>query len=132
MLKNPHLDFDIKTIKEINNIHLSAIQKQGFLKDLDESLESNSGLVINWFNTAKKEIGKLYEIYPGLIDNSLNEVYLTGKTITEPKIKRYLSTKEKGRDKINKGDIYFLSKNEGKEIFLGFSIKKSKDATLIN
>jgi hypothetical protein len=132
LLKNPHLVFDLKTIKQIDNIYLSDTQKQGFLKDLDESFEYNSSFVINWFNKAKKEIGSLYEIYPNLVENKFNEVYLTGKTITEPKIKRYLATKEKGRDKVNKGDIYLLSKIDGKDIFLGFSIKKSKDATLIN
>ena len=68
------------------------------------------------------------------IDIDRNQVYLTGKNINEPVLLKHLD-KFKGKDKINKGDVYLLTKSKGKspqDIFIGFSIKKSKDATLIN
>ena len=127
-LKNPDLPFDIELIKHISNVHMTPIQKDGFIKDLEESYIKEAKYIKKWYEKACSEIKNLYELYPELIDISTCEVFLTGKNITDSSLKSHLD-KSIGRDKINKGDIYLLGKNN---IFLGFSIKKSKDATLIN
>jgi hypothetical protein len=127
-LKNPDLPFDIRTMKYINNVHMTPTQKDGFIKDLEDSYIKESKYIQKWYANACSEIKNLYELYPELIDISNCEVFLTGKNITDSRLKSHLD-KSLGRDKINKGDIYLLGKND---LFLGFSIKKSKDATLIN
>ncbi len=131
LLKNPKLEFDIETIQKINNVHLTKVQKDGFLKDLRTSYKKEKSYIEKWYKNAKEHINTLYEVYPETIDLDKNEVYLTGKNINEDILKKHLD-KFSGRDKINKGDVYLLTKSGKKDIFIGFSIKKSKDATLIN
>ena len=130
-LKNPDLPFDINAIKGISNVHMTPTQKEGFVKDLEDSYKKEKSYIEKWYAKACSEIKNLYDLYPEPIDVSNCEVFLTGKNITEGRLKSHLD-KSVGRDKINKGDIYLLGKSGAKDIFLGFSIKKSKDATLIN
>lgn len=127
LLKNPELEFDLEAIKKVDNINLNATQKKRFLKDLHDSYPDEMVEMKKWFKNAKAEINNLYKLYPELIKIDNVEVFLTGKNITEEKLKKYLD-KSVGRDKINKGDVYLLCGDK----FLGFSIKKSNNATLLN
>ena len=83
---------------------MTPTQKDGFIKDLEDSYIKESKYIQKWYANACSEIKNLYELYPELIDISNCEVFLTGKNITDSRLKSHLD-KSLGRDKINKGDI---------------------------
>ena len=127
LLKNPQMEFDISQIKQVNNINLNENQKKAFLKDFDDSYSTEMKAMKKWFNNAKREINKMYQLESSLSCSNNIDVFLTGKNIMEEKLKKFLD-KSDGRDKINKGDVYLLCNDK----LIGFSIKKSTDATLVN
>ena len=90
LLKNPKLEFDIETIQKVDNVHLTKVQKDGFLKDLKTSYKKEKTYLESWYKNAKQHINTMYETYPETIDVDNTEVYLTGKNINEEILKRHL------------------------------------------
>jgi len=134
LLKNTEIEFDLDLLEKVNNIEME--HKSEYMKDLRDSYAKSKkaeAFIKKWFTTAKEKVRSFYDIYPN-IDKDTIEVFLMGKTVTNATVKRFLDNdRPSGRDKVNKGDVYLLAKNaEDKDIFFGFSIKQSSDATLMN
>ena len=134
LLKNPEIEFNLDSLEKVSNIEME--HKSEYIKDLRDSYAKSKKaqtLIEKWFTTAKEKIRSFYDIYPNINKDTI-EVFLMGKIVTNTTVKKFLDNdRPSGRDKVNKGDVYLLAKNaENKDIFLGFSIKQSSDATLLN
>jgi hypothetical protein len=134
LLKNPEIEFNLDSLEKVNNIEME--HKSEYMKDLRDSYAKSKkaeAFIKKWFTTAKEKIRSFYDNNPN-IDKDTIEVFLMGKTVTNATVKGFLYNDiPSGRDKVNKGDVYLLAKNaEDKDIFFGFSIKKSLAATLTN
>lgn len=131
LLKNPEIEFNLDSLEKVNNIEME--HKSEYMKDLRDSYDKKEAFIKKWFTTAKDKILHFYGNYPNINKDTI-EVFLMGKTVTNTTVKKFLDNdRPSGRDKVNKGDVYLLAKNaEDKDIFFGFSIKQSSDATLIN
>ena len=128
-LKNPDMEFNIETIKNVKNINIESSIKSKYIKDLQDSYTSKTSKknIETWFNKAKDKVKQFYNTYPEKLDLEDSEVYLTGKKSSFRQV-NIRQDKIKGSDKINKGDVYLINN----KTFIGFSIKKDPKAQSTN